>query len=92
MAERAGAELSRGRGVQRVAGAERASGRPVCTCSLARPGDSGRPPPGPRGFRAHPLLGSQEGSQLGFLAGGVWVILRDNAYTAGDTHYSPPPR
>lgn len=52
----AGAELSRGRGVERAAGAERANGRPVCTCSLARPGDSGRPPPGPRGSGVCPAL------------------------------------
>lgn len=40
----------------------RLAGARLCTCSLARPGDSGRPPPGPRGAgqpaARHPWEGS----------------------------------
>lgn len=42
-------------GAERAAGSGRAGGRAgagLCTCSLARPEDSGRPPPGPKGARA----------------------------------------
>lgn len=66
--------LSRGGGAS-GRGAVR-SGRPaaggrasagLCTCSLARPEDSGRPPPGPRGARAAarpPARRPREGSRL----------------------------
>lgn len=42
-------------GAERAAGGRRASGHRLCTCSLARLGDSGRPPRGPRGARAAAL-------------------------------------
>lgn len=42
-------------GAERAAGGRRARGHRLCTCSLARPGDSGRPPPGPRGACAAAL-------------------------------------
>lgn len=42
----------RGRAPGGRSGRRAAGGGGLCTCSLARPGDSGRPPPGPRGARA----------------------------------------
>lgn len=51
---RGGTARGRGAGGWRAAGGGRAGAR-LCTCSLARSGDSGQPPPGPRGAGAAAL-------------------------------------